>query len=218
MQNNLSNGYNGFSAMEAEKAEVAPKKAPKRDLAPGELRLVQDFINAWDLPGSGRRSKPSTLADWLAERKLPGGSHLCDADVHHAVQVREALRDLAAANDGTAVTQAAMETLSRAARSAQLGIQFDHSGRPALEPRASGLDAAIGTVLAAVTRSMLNGSWSRLKVCRDDTCRWAFYDRSKNRSGCWCQMSVCGNRSKVRRHRAQRSRKATSRPHAHKDK
>ncbi|MBV8670321.1 MAG: CGNR zinc finger domain-containing protein, partial [Candidatus Eremiobacteraeota bacterium] len=57
-----------------------------------------------------------------------------------------------------------------------------------------------------VARSMLDGSWARLKVCRDDTCRWAFYDRSKNRSSCWCLMSVCGNRSKVRRHRQQRSR------------
>lgn len=196
--------------MSLTETDQPPDKAPRRELAPGELRLVQDFINAWDMWGADRLSKPSTLEEWLAKHHLPGGHNLCDADVRHAIAVREALRDLAAANDGVPVSKATVETLSRAARSAQLGIQFDNAGQAALEPRASGLDAAIGTILAAVTRSMLDGSWSRLKVCRDDTCRWAFYDRSKNRSGCWCLMSVCGNRSKVRRHREQRSRKVSS--------
>jgi predicted RNA-binding Zn ribbon-like protein len=103
-----------------------------------------------------------------------------------------------------------VETLSRASRSAHLGVRFDKTGQAALEPHATGLDAALGAILAVVARSMLDGSWSRLKVCRDDTCRWAFYDRSKNRSSCWCLMSVCGNRSKVRRHRQHRARTSKS--------
>ncbi|MBW3563024.1 MAG: CGNR zinc finger domain-containing protein, partial [Actinobacteria bacterium] len=41
----------------------------------------------------------------------------------------------------------------------------------------------------------------RLKVCRSDTCRWAFYDSSRNRSGKWCDMAVCGNRTKVANYR-----------------
>lgn len=47
-------------------------------------------------------------------------------------------------------------------------------------------------------------AWSRVKVCARDTGRWAFYDASRNRSGTWCSMQVCGNREKMRR-RAQRS-------------
>ncbi len=39
-------------------------------------------------------------------------------------------------------------------------------------------------------------------VCSSDTCQWAFYDRSKNRSGRWCSMQVCGNRTKTRAYRA----------------
>jgi len=192
--------------MSSSEGPEPPKDPPKRELAPGELRLVQDFINAWDLWGVDRHSKPSTLELWLSEHRLPGADNLTDADVRHAVTVREALRDLAAANDGAPVSKDVVETLSRAARSAHLGVQFDKSGRAALEPHALGLDAALGAILAVVARSMLDGSWARLKVCRDDTCRWAFYDRSKNRSSCWCLMSVCGNRSKVRRHRQHRSR------------
>ncbi len=49
---------------------------------------------------------------------------------------------------------------------------------------------------------MVDGTWSRLKACRQ--CEWAFYDWSKNRSGRWCAMSVCGNRTKVRAYRARR--------------
>ncbi|HKC76276.1 MAG TPA: CGNR zinc finger domain-containing protein [Chloroflexota bacterium] len=44
----------------------------------------------------------------------------------------------------------------------------------------------------------------RLKICRNETCRWAFYDYSKNRSGAWCTMAVCGSRSKARTYRQRR--------------
>lgn len=38
----------------------------------------------------------------------------------------------------------------------------------------------------------------RLKTCGN--CGWLFLDRSKNRSRAWCDMAVCGNRAKARRH------------------
>jgi predicted RNA-binding Zn ribbon-like protein len=53
---------------------------------------------------------------------------------------------------------------------------------------------------------MLDGTWGRLKACRN--CHWSFYDRSPNRSATWCSMQLCGNRTKTR---AYRRRKSTSR-------
>ncbi|MBX3578839.1 MAG: CGNR zinc finger domain-containing protein [Rhizobiaceae bacterium] len=38
----------------------------------------------------------------------------------------------------------------------------------------------------------------RLKICAN--CDWLFLDRSRNSSRLWCDMKVCGNRSKARRH------------------
>ncbi|WP_411035225.1 CGNR zinc finger domain-containing protein [Shinella sp. BYT-45] len=38
----------------------------------------------------------------------------------------------------------------------------------------------------------------RLKICPN--CGWLFLDRSRNRSRAWCDMAVCGNRAKARRH------------------
>ncbi|MFB2551150.1 CGNR zinc finger domain-containing protein [Ensifer soli] len=39
---------------------------------------------------------------------------------------------------------------------------------------------------------------ARLKICPH--CEWLFLDRSRNRSRTWCDMAVCGNRTKARRH------------------
>jgi predicted RNA-binding Zn ribbon-like protein len=43
-----------------------------------------------------------------------------------------------------------------------------------------------------------------LKVCANSECQWAFYDRSRNQQGNWCDMAVCGNRLKNRQLRARR--------------
>jgi predicted RNA-binding Zn ribbon-like protein len=54
---------------------------------------------------------------------------------------------------------------------------------------------------SAIVEATIAGTWERLKVCRDDECRWAFYDHSKNARGAWCTMRVCGNRAKARAYR-----------------
>src|ERR671917_17466 len=61
--------------------------------------------------------------------------------------------------------------------------------------------AARGRMLAIVAHAQSEGTWDRLKSCPADNCRWAFYDRSRNRSAVWCNMAVCGNRAKVRSYR-----------------
>jgi predicted RNA-binding Zn ribbon-like protein len=51
------------------------------------------------------------------------------------------------------------------------------------------------------------GTWARLRACRKATCRFAYYDRTKNGSRAWCSMSTCGNQEKAQRRR-QRERHA----------
>ena len=48
---------------------------------------------------------------------------------------------------------------------------------------------------------MADGTWWRLKGCPRDVCHWLFYDRSRNGSGKWCAMSVCGNRTNTKAYR-----------------
>lgn len=39
---------------------------------------------------------------------------------------------------------------------------------------------------------------ARIRICAH--CGWLFLDRSRNRSRVWCDMAVCGNRTKARRY------------------
>lgn len=38
-----------------------------------------------------------------------------------------------------------------------------------------------------------------VRECDEKTCRWLFLDRSRNHSRRWCDMQLCGNRSKAQR-------------------
>jgi predicted RNA-binding Zn ribbon-like protein len=57
-------------------------------------------------------------------------------------------------------------------------------------------------IVAAVASAMADGSWTRLKACRADDCKWAFIDTARNHTRIWCDMAVCGNREKARRYRS----------------
>jgi predicted RNA-binding Zn ribbon-like protein len=174
--------------------------------APGALRLVQEFVNTLEVE-SGRDELARTwaLAEWLRERGLLAQ----DAEVDEgarvlAVEVREALRLLLLANGGGELDPAAADTLDRARAATCLALRFGPGGAAILEPAHGGVGGALARILTAVYTSMLEGSWPRLKACRNEGCRWAFYDGSKNRSAAWCTMAVCGSRAKARTYRARR--------------
>ena len=44
---------------------------------------------------------------------------------------------------------------------------------------------------------------ARIRICAN--CCWLFLDESRNRSRIWCDMAVCGNRQKARRHYRRRA-------------
>ena len=64
-------------------------------------------------------------------------------------------------------------------------------------------DALFGLLLI-IRAAQQDGTWKRLKACANPECAWAFYDRSRNQQGSWCEMAVCGNRLKNRQFRARR--------------
>ena len=179
----------------------------RRGAAPGPLALVQAFANTEAREGETHWeafADAESLRCWLAHRGLLSGEEkVNDADVGRAKDVRKALRSLLAANNVGEIDEGAIRSLNGASERAMLFVRFGPGGHAALEPRAGGVDGAIGEILAAVKAGMEDGSWWRLKAC--DRCAWAFYDRSKNRSGRWCSMEVCGNRAKTRAYRRRKS-------------
>jgi predicted RNA-binding Zn ribbon-like protein len=171
--------------------------------APGELELVRAFVNTLDVEdGSDELSDSRALERWLRDHGLLQSGGATRTDVAAARRVREALRALMAANNGVSVRKEAAVALNEAARRAGLGARFEPNGTARLEPAARGVDGALGRLLAIVAAAMGDGSWTRLKACRAESCRWAFYDHARNRSRHWCSMAVCGNRTKARAYRA----------------
>ena len=177
-----------------------------RDPAPGRLALVQGLVNTFDVEqGTDDLGDAAALERWLADRGLlAAGDGLSDGDLERARAFREALRTLLDEHATATERTAAAAALDAAAPAALLRVSFGRGGVPVLEPAAHGLDGALAELLAIVDRAFCDGTWQRLKVCAEQTCRFAFYDASRNRSGSWCSMAVCGNRAKARSYRERR--------------
>jgi len=175
-----------------------------RQIATGDLGLIQAFVNTVDLQdGPEELTDPNTLKSWLVAQGLIDESQDVDAsDLGHAIALREAIRGVIGANSTFPIYPVDIATLNGAAAASGLRMRFGADGKPRLEPAVAGVVGAMGRIVATLFAAMEDESWTRLKLCGSQTCRWAFYDRSKNHSSRWCKMASCGNREKARRFRA----------------
>jgi predicted RNA-binding Zn ribbon-like protein len=180
----------------------------KRQEAPGRLELVREFVNTADLEGGDEElASPAGLARWLGARDLlESEAEVGEKDLERAIAVREALRAQLKAHNGFDRDPEAVATLHEAANRAGIALSFDEAGASRLEPRTPGADGAIGRLLTIVHEAEHEGTWPRLKACPWHTCEWAFYDNTKNASGVWCTMEVCGNRAKAKAYRERHAR------------
>jgi predicted RNA-binding Zn ribbon-like protein len=167
---------------------MGPPRYDVPKAAPQPLREVQLLVNSIDL-----HNEVEWLPGWLEKRGIPG-------ERERAARLREALRSLVLANNGLPLEQSALDVINDAAET--VAVRLDDAGIPRLETDGDPLDEIVAIALAA----MLDGTWLRLKACRN--CRWCFYDYSPNRSATWCSMQLCGNRTKTRAYR----RRLGSRP------
>jgi predicted RNA-binding Zn ribbon-like protein len=176
---------------------------PSRDTATGGLGLVQAFVNTADLePGTEVLTDPDKLVAWFVEKGLMASGHHADAaDLKHAIAVREAIRGVIGANSGGSFYPVDIATLNGAASASGLLPRFGPGGKARLEPHAHGVEGALGRIVATLFAAMNEEGWTRLKLCDSSTCRWAFYDQSRNHSSRWCDMASCGNRQKAKRFR-----------------
>lgn len=180
---------------------------------PRPLRLLQQFINThtYDIVyGIARRNEeftePGDLHRWLVRHGLLAWhARVHEFEFTRALEVREAFRRVLLAHNGLRANPAVVTTLNRLARDAHLVVRVEPDGKMRLEPRAAGVIGALGWLLAAAYATQVDGTWQRFKACR--RCRWTFYDHSKNRSGTWCAMSICGNRAKAEAYRTRHRRR-----------
>ena len=181
---------------------------------PPSARAVRDVVNTFE-PQVSRElwTDPAAAARWLADHGLLGpGASLDDEDLAVLLEVREGLRELLRAHTGEAVEAGVVERLDSVLARLPLRVAFDAAAEPALVALShEGSAPAVAALLDAVYQCVSDGTWNRLKVCARHSCRWVFYDTSRNRSGRWCSMSGCGNQVKMRRAYAARKERTAKR-------
>lgn len=171
------------------------------DAAPEEARLVRDFVNTveWQVDEDAWRS-PEDLADWCRTRLGTGPARFAESDLLQARRVREGLRALLLANAGHDPLPGDLDGLNRALDAVPLRVRLTSAGDLGLlAGEGAPLAEPLARVLGAVQAARATGGWARLKACSRETCRWAYWDASRNGSGRWCSMAGCGNYVKMRR-------------------
>jgi predicted RNA-binding Zn ribbon-like protein len=192
------------------------------NLIAGELCL--DFVNTVDpRHAPGRREylgDYAALVAWAVHagaietgrgerlrRAAPGDQGEAERVLGRATRLREALYGLFSraargqppAPDGLGVLQGeltrALSRLRLTWSPAGYAREWEH-GSPAL-------DQVLWPVAWSAAELLTQGPLDRIRECPgQDTCGWLFLDLSKNASRRWCDMRVCGNRAKARRHYA----------------
>jgi len=171
------------------------------DVVPPPVRLVRDFVNTYE-PQTDEESLNSTeaLRAWLAvQRLLPNDAAVEEADLRAAVTVREGLRNVLLAHAGHDPDPEASDALRATLADLPVRLDLGADGYRLISTRSDPVGQALGQLLDAIRQSSQDGTWPRLKVCARDTCRWAFYDASRNQVRRWCSMAGCGNHVKMRR-------------------
>ncbi|MFF9298213.1 CGNR zinc finger domain-containing protein [Streptomyces sp. NPDC014764] len=181
--------------------------------APGGLALVQELLNTRAVPpygedvladgnGGGRWLRDVTSA-WAEEQGWPDPTgEPRTGDLERVRALRERLASLMT---GEAEQVGAPTDVS-------LRPGLDEEGRVALIPVGSPGEWLEAAVWAQVLLAQTDGTWQRLKLCREPACRSAFYDRSRNNSGVWHDVRRCGNAANLRASRARRRQQAAEGP------
>ena len=176
--------------------------------APMPLLLVQSLVNTWEGDtGIDLLGDADSAESWLREAGLLEGP-LGEVERVGAQRMREAVRALLVHNaGGPAPDPSDIEVLSSVAAGCLLRPVVASDGAIELAPaerpdRSPGL----ARLLLIIHDAQREGTWPRLKACRNPDCRWAYFDRSHAGRGAWCDMAVCGNRIKNRNFRSRHSR------------
>jgi predicted RNA-binding Zn ribbon-like protein len=190
----------------------------------GEFQLVAghlalDFANTLDY-----RYDPDRLVDLLPTyerflafcrqsgvitaaqmRKLLGGVSKFDSQrvLKDVIELRESLYFLIlSAVHGRSPDESHLRVLNRFLSEARAVDHVTWHGRRFVRSFgdvAERPDGPLRQVVDAAVVLITSSDVDCVRECSETTCRWLFLDRSRNHSRRWCDMQLCGNRSKAKR-------------------
>ncbi|MCU1415184.1 MAG: zf-CGNR multi-domain protein [Microbacteriaceae bacterium] len=156
-----------------------------------------------DNPQWERMRTPADLGGWLAERFDRVDSNAGDRDLADGLMLRGGIAAIATElGRGRMPGPEDIDTVNLFAATPDIP--------PALAggTRQAGRSAVrAGQALSVLAREAvaLFAAPDRFHTCAADGCGLVFYDESRSNNRRWCSMQRCGNRSKVRAHRARAS-------------
>ena len=171
------------------------------------LLVVQSFVNTYEADtGVDLLGDPESGQAWLKDAGLVRGASISEIDLEQAREVRESLRSVLVHNGGgDPPTSAGLEPMAALAAGSRFRPLVGDDGLVEMEADYGAQSIRLADLLLIVRDAQSDGSWKRLKACRNDECLWAFYDRSHAGRGAWCDMATCGNRIKNRNLRSRRT-------------
>jgi predicted RNA-binding Zn ribbon-like protein len=170
----------------------------------GAICLDFGYTGGFDtgLQGRERLQEPDDLTQWWHQHISPAVAAADEQDLSYALELRSGIVDVARAlAGGHQLPEDALACID--VLTARPGIPGQVEAPAAVVPMWP-VGCALATIAgnAAVTFS---ARFIRVRVCAGQDCGLIFYDGSAAGARRWCPLSRCGNRAKVRAHRARKA-------------
>ncbi|MEM7225535.1 MAG: CGNR zinc finger domain-containing protein [Pseudomonadota bacterium] len=144
--------------------------------------------------------QPRDLEVWIASAGLGRVASVSDNQLRQSKELREFIHEaVSSAVEGRKIPKSAIVRINKIARQPGLRPQYV-DGRVVLQAE-NPFDAALSSIAADAIENIAPANRARLRRCLE--CQMLFRDNSRPGRRQWCSSSSgCGNRAKVRRHRA----------------
>ena len=174
--------------------------------APPGIRITQDLLNTVSIDLVSQPDLLDSVQDvgrWLESVDASfADRQLRNSDLTKLRALRDYLRQT--------VSAGAVSGTAEAFPSGSFSLTVDPgTGEVSVSPKGAGVERVISAVLIERLFAERDGTWRRLKLCHNDACSLAFYDRTRNNNGVWHDVHVCGNAANLRASRNRRKSKET---------
>ncbi|HEY4026534.1 MAG TPA: ABATE domain-containing protein [Candidatus Dormibacteraeota bacterium] len=183
-------------------------------------RLCLDFCNTTDNGRRGPEDRLESYGDlvrwgWRAGILTPeeaarlarlGASSPADASMvrKRAVRLRDALTSIfSSVAEGRGLRPGALDVLNHelsGPMSRSRVVPADRGFTWLWTEGGGALDCVLWPIARSGADLLTEGPLNAIRVCEGRGCGWLFLDASRNRTRRWCDMRICGNRAKARRH------------------
>lgn len=169
--------------------------------------IALDFANTGALPNNIEQfHAPADLGTWLHDRLESVDPAVTERELSDALGLRAAIASLAmCALRGHFRNSADIDILNLFAAMPDVPPALEGGSRQAGASR-----VRAGQPLSSIARDGIrilgDDTKDRIRQCSADDCNLVYLDTSRSANRRWCSMQRCGNRAKVRAHRARVAR------------